>query len=40
MIKDYPEGSIILVPGAYLHLTTVTTTAVGMGSFTWIEVPA
>lgn len=40
MIKDYPEGAVVLVPGAYAHLTTVTTTAVGMGSFTWIEVAA
>ena len=39
-IVDYPEGAIVLVPGAYWHLTTVTTTAVGMGSVTWIEVPA
>lgn len=40
MVRDTFEGTVVLVPGAYLHLTTVTTTAVGMGSFTWIEVPA
>ena len=34
------DGSIILVPGAVACLTVVTTTAVGMGHFTWIEVPA
>ena len=39
MVNERLDGSIILVPGAYCHLTTVTTTAVGMGSFTWIEVP-
>lgn len=37
---NYPlDGSIMLVPGAVACLTVVTTTAVGMGSFTWIEVP-
>ncbi len=34
------DGSLILVPGAAACLTVVTTTAVGMGSFTWAEVPA
>jgi hypothetical protein len=39
-IQDHVDGSIILVPGAVLTFTVVTTTAVGMGSLTWIEVPA
>ncbi len=39
-IVDYTEGGVILSPGAYAHLTTVTTTAVGIGSFSWAEVPA
>ncbi len=34
------DGSIVLVPGATACLTVVTTTAVGMGHFTWAEVPA
>jgi hypothetical protein len=37
---DRIEGAICLVPGAVACLTVVTTTAVGMGSFTWAEVPA
>ena len=40
MVNDLIDGAVILVPGAYCHLTTVTTTMVGMGSMTWIEVPA
>ena len=40
MVRERIDGSLILIPGAYAHLTTVTTTAVGMGSFTWVEVPA
>ena len=39
MVRERIDGSLIVIPGAYAHLTTVTTTAVGMGSFTWIEVP-
>jgi hypothetical protein len=37
---DRVDGSLILVPGASLSFAAVTTTAVGMGSFTWAEVPA
>ena len=37
-MNDKIEGALILVPGAYAHITTVTTTSVGLGSFTWIEV--
>ena len=33
------DGAITLVPGAVACLCAVTTTAVGMGSFTWIEFP-
>lgn len=34
------DGAIGVVPGAAACLTVVTTTAVGLGSMTWIEVPA
>jgi len=37
---DYIEGALILVPGAVMTFAAVTTTAVGMGSISWIEVPA
>ncbi len=33
------DGSLVVAPGAAICLTVVTTTAVGMGSFTWAEVP-
>ena len=36
---DHIDGAIILVPGATLTFAAVTTTAVGLGSVTWIEVP-
>lgn len=39
-IVDYIDGGIALVPGSAACLTVVTTTAVGMGSFNWVEVPA
>ena len=39
MLLDRIDGSLILVPGAVLTFAAVTTTAVGMGSLTWIEVP-
>lgn len=39
-IVDHVDGALILVPGATLTFAAVTTTAVGMGSVTWIEVPA
>ena len=39
-ILDHVDGSIVLAPGVVACLTVVTTTAVGLGSFTWIEVPA
>lgn len=38
--NDRIDGSLILVPGAAACLTVVTTTAVGMGHFTWAEVQA
>lgn len=38
-LMDYIEGGIILVPGASASFAAVTTTAVGMGSLSWIEVP-
>lgn len=36
---DYIDGALAVAPGASLSLTVVTTTAVGMGSVAWIEVP-
>ena len=36
---DYIDGAIALVPGATLTFATVTDTAVGMGSISWVEVP-
>ena len=37
--NDRIDGSIVLVPGSALVLTVVTTTAIGMGHFTWAEYP-
>jgi hypothetical protein len=37
--SEYLEGGIVVVPGAAAALIAVTTTAVGMGSFAWVEVP-
>lgn len=37
-IRDDVDGAISLRPGTALALTTVTTTAVGMGSISWFEV--
>ncbi len=39
MQLDRLDGSIVVVPGAAACLIAVTTTAVGMGSFTWVEYP-
>jgi len=39
MQLDRLDGSIALVPGSAACLIAVTTTAVGMGSFTWVEYP-
>ena len=33
------DGTLIVVPGAALTFTVVTTTAIGLGSISWIEVP-
>ncbi len=38
-IHDYVDGALALVPGATLTFAAVTTTAVGMGSISWVEVP-
>ena len=38
-ISDYIDGALALVPGATLTFAAVTTTAVGMGSVSWVEVP-
>ena len=38
-IHDYIDGALLLVPGATLTFAAVTTTAVGMGSISWVEVP-
>lgn len=37
---DKVDGALILVPGATLTFSAVTTTAVGMGHICWAEVPA
>jgi hypothetical protein len=37
--QDRVDGSIILVPGATACLVALTTTAVGVGSITWAEIP-
>lgn len=37
--NDRLDGSLVLVPGAALTTAVVTTTAVGMASFTWAEIP-
>ena len=39
MANDRIDGSLVLIPGTAACLTVVTTTAVGMGHFTWAEVP-
>lgn len=36
---DHVDGAIILVPGAVMTFVALTTTAVGVGSVTWVEVP-
>lgn len=36
---DHVDGAIALIPGAVACLVVVTTTSVGMGSFTWVELP-
>lgn len=36
---DYVDGAIMVQPGGVACLAAVTTTAVGLGSFAWIEVP-
>lgn len=38
-IADFVDGAIAVIPGAAVCLTVVTTTAVGLGSITWAEVP-
>lgn len=39
MIRDPVDGAIMLVPGAVMCFCAVTTTLVGMGHVTWVEVP-
>lgn len=38
-IIDHVDGAISLIPGAVLTFAAVTTTAVGMGHVTWVELP-
>lgn len=40
VLVDYIEGALAVVPGAALVMCAVTTTAVGLASVSWIEVPA
>lgn len=37
-INDFIDGQIILPPGTSIQLAYVTTAAVGLGSFTWVEI--
>jgi hypothetical protein len=39
MFSEYIDGAIAVVPGAAFCFTVVTTTAIGLGSVTWVEVP-
>ncbi len=39
MMSENIDGGLMLVPGSAACLTVVTTTAIGMGSITWVEVP-
>lgn len=36
---DHVDGAISAIPGGLICLCAVTTTAVGMGSMTWVELP-
>lgn len=38
-ILDHVDGALMIVPGGVMTFCAVTTTMVGMGSVTWIEVP-
>ena len=38
--KDYIDGALLLVPGAYLQVSYITTAPVGITNMTWVEVPA
>ena len=38
VLIDYIDGALAVAPGGAVCLAAVTTTAVGMGSFCWIEV--
>ena len=38
-VKDYIEGALILVPGAYVQVSYITTAPVGITDATWVEVP-
>ena len=37
--QDKVDGAICLIPGSGINTVGLTTTAAGMASFTWIEVP-
>lgn len=38
-LLDNTDGAIMLTPGSFACLTVVTTTAVGVGHMTWVELP-
>lgn len=38
-IVDHIDGSLIMQPGTVVCLLALTTAAVGVGHFTWIEIP-
>ena len=37
--RDYIDGALILVPGAYLQVSYITTAPVGITDMQWVEVP-
>lgn len=37
--KDYIEGALVVVPGAYVQVSYITTAPVGITDMTWIELP-
>jgi hypothetical protein len=38
-VQDYIEGALVLVPGAYVQVSYITTAPVGITAMSWIEVP-
>lgn len=38
-VRDYLDGQLIVVPGAYLQISYITTAPVGITDMTWAELP-